>query len=106
MERIDSGTTDDSPFASSLTTPVDEDVQLQLRSHGLGMGMERLFGLSKEKEIVGFAESVPAIYVGSPEDRGAVVSENEFRKELEKKVRCSSLLSFRPHCRLFPSYQP
>ena len=28
MERLDSENTDDSPFASSLTTPVDEDVEL------------------------------------------------------------------------------
>ena len=28
MERLDSEIADDSPFASSLTTPVDEDVEL------------------------------------------------------------------------------
>jgi hypothetical protein len=52
MEHVDSGATDDSPFASSLTTPVDEDVQLQLyQNHGLGIGIEeRLFRLSNGKD--------------------------------------------------------
>jgi hypothetical protein len=91
MERVDSGTTDDSPFASSLTTPVDEDVGLQLyQGHDLGMGIEeRLFGLPKGKEGIEIMNSGSAIHVGSPDNvkgRGAVVSEREFRKELEKKA--------------------
>jgi hypothetical protein len=91
MERVDSGATDDSPFASSLTTPVDEDVQLQLyQNHGLGMGIEeRLFGLSNGKGGGGVTQSASAIQVGSLEDRlgrSAVVSEKEFKKEIEKKV--------------------
>jgi hypothetical protein len=104
MERVDSGATDDSPFASSLTTPVDEDVQLQLyQSHGLGMGIEeRLFG----KDGDGITQSASAIQVGSLEDRlgrAAVVSEKEFRKEIEKKV-CNlspmALCKRGPHCPL------
>jgi hypothetical protein len=86
MERVDSGTTDDSPFASSLTTPVDEDVHLQLYQN-------RKFGNSNVeiKEIDGgHGGSRSAIYVGSPEEgpgREVVVCEKElFRQELEKKV--------------------
>jgi hypothetical protein len=95
MERVDSGRTDDSPFASSLTTPVDEDVCLQLyHSHGLGVGIEeRLFVLPKGREGINIRNSGSAIHLGSPDNvkgKGAVVSEREFRKELEKKVCVSS----------------
>lgn len=91
MERVNSGTTDDSPFASILTTPIDEDVRLQLyQSQKLGLGIEeRLLGLSNRKEGGDVRDSGSAMYVGSREGRvgrGGAVSEMEFRKELEKKL--------------------
>lgn len=110
MERVDSGTTDDSPFASSLTTPVDEDIQLQLPGHRLGMMSieKRLFGLCKEKENRGIVESESAI--SDRPGRGAVsavVSDNKFREELEKKVCYFShaVLCRRSPKRRFHSYQ-
>ena len=80
MQRVDSGATDDSPFASSLTTPVDEDV----------MGIEdRVFGMPEHgKQGGGIRESGSAIYLGSEDGDGV-----EFRKELQKKACMNSLLA-------------
>lgn len=55
LERVDSGATDDSPFGSSLTTPVDEDIQL---FHGIE---QRLLA---KGEIETLATSGSAIYIG------------------------------------------
>lgn len=56
VERIDSGITDESPFGSSLTTPVDEDVQLF-------PGIEERL-LKSRIDLLGSAEL--ATHVGSP----------------------------------------
>lgn len=89
MERVDSGTTEDSPFASSLTTPVDEDVQIHFHNKDLRMGIEeRLSGLCSEKNSGVFTGSA-AVYADLLENRQGrdmSVSGNEFSRELEAKV--------------------
>ena len=88
MERVDSAMTEDSPFASSLTTPVDEEVQIHFHNKGLRMGIEeRLSGLCNEKKSGEFPGS--AVYAGLLENRqgGEIsVSRQEFNRELEAKV--------------------
>jgi hypothetical protein len=52
IERVDSGATDESPFGSSLTTPVDEDIQL---FHGIE---ERLMAKGEVEHVGTYGSAV------------------------------------------------
>jgi hypothetical protein len=113
MERVDSGMTDDSPFASSLTTPVDEEVpRLQLfsssghpshrrgwdntgRKFGMGVGMGMGMGMGIEERLRRnfklegeYHDGGSYVGLGALEEPAIVSEEGLFKQELEKKVRC------------------
>lgn len=75
LERVDSGATDDSPFGSSLTTPVDEDIQL---FHGIE---QRLL---VKGEIETLATSWSAIYIGERDRLDASIQSRHFSNAAAK----------------------
>lgn len=53
MERVESSSTNESPFGSNLTTPVDEDIQLFCRSEKrLPGGIDLSNGLSESGSVI------------------------------------------------------
>jgi hypothetical protein len=72
MDRCDSGASDDSPFASVLATPVDEEPLNPIDGLGLQAMLEAEYGTPTKKRAQTLSRSVQEIDITAEEEPGGV----------------------------------